>query len=38
MKLKADTIINENGIDNVFQSIYITIVSKKQKFLGKGSG
>ena len=34
---KAEIDINENGIDDVFESIYTTIVSNIQKFLGKGS-
>ena len=34
---KAETIINESDIDDIFQSIYTTIISKIQKFLGKGS-
>ena len=36
--LKAEIIINENDTDDVFQSIYATIVSNIQKSLGKGSG
>ena len=35
---KAETIINESDIDDVFKSIYTTIISKIQKSLGKGSG
>ena len=35
---KAETIINESDIDNVFKSIYTTIISNIQKSLGKGSG
>ena len=35
---KAQTIINESGIDDVFESIYNTIISSKQKSLGKDSG
>ena len=34
---KAETIINETDIDDVFQSIYTTIISNIQKSLGKGS-
>ena len=34
----AETIINENDIDDVFESIYTTIISNIQKSLGKGSG
>ena len=35
---KAEIIINEIYIDDVFQSIYHTIITNVQKFLGKGSG
>ena len=35
---KAEIIINESNIDDVFQSIYTTIVTNIQKSLGKGSG
>ena len=35
---KAEIIINENDIDDVFQSVYTTIISNIQKSLGKGSG
>ena len=35
---KGETIINENDIDDVFQSIYTTIISGIQKSLGKSSG
>ena len=35
---KAETIINESDIDDVFQSIYTTIISNIHKSLGKGSG
>ena len=31
-------IINERDIDDLFESIYTTIVLSKQKYLGKGSG
>ena len=31
-------IINENDIDVVFQFIYTTIISNKQKHLGNSSG
>ena len=34
----AETIINESDIDDVFESIYTTFISKIQKYLGKGSG
>ena len=36
--LKAEIIINKNVIDDLFQSIYTTIISIMQKCLGKGSG
>ena len=35
---KAEIIINENDIDDVFQSIYAKIITNIQKYLGKGSG
>ena len=35
---KAETIINENDIDDVFKSIHTTIITNIQKSLGKGSG
>ena len=35
---KADTIINECDINNVFKLIYTTIITNIQKSLGKGSG
>ena len=35
---KAEIIINESDIDDVFQSIYTTIIKNIQKSLGKGSG
>ena len=35
---KAEIIINENDIDDVFQSIYTITISKIQKYLGKGLG
>ena len=35
---KAEIIINASDIDNVFQSIYTTIITNIQKSLGKGSG
>ena len=34
---KAEIIINASDIDNVFQSIYTTIITNIQKSLGKGS-
>ena len=36
--LKAETIINESDIDDVFQSVYTKIISKLEKYLGKGLG
>ena len=33
---KVEIIINDNGIDDVFESIYTTIISNVQ--IGKGSG
>ena len=35
---KAEIIINASDIDNVFQSIYTTIITNIQKSLRKGSG
>ena len=35
---EAEIIINESKIDDALQSIYTTIISNKQKSLGKGSG
>ena len=35
---KSETIINESDIDDVFQSIYTTIITNIQTSLGKGSG
>ena len=34
---KAGEIINENDIDDLFQSIYTTIITSTQKSLGKDS-
>ena len=34
---KAEIIISESDIDDVFQSIYTTIVTNIQKYLGKDS-
>ena len=34
---KAEVIINESDIDDVFESIYTTIKTNIQKYLGKGS-
>ena len=34
---KVETIINESGIGDVFESIYITVMSNIQKYSGKGS-
>ena len=36
--VKAETIINESDIDNVFKSIYTTITPNISKSLGKVSG
>ena len=35
---KAEITVNESDIDDVFQSIYTTVISNIQKSLGKGSG
>ena len=35
---KVEVIINESDINDVFQSIYTTIITNIQKYLGKGSG
>ena len=35
--LKAEVIFNKSEIDDVFQSVYTTVISKIQKSLGKGS-
>ena len=35
---KAEIIINESNTDDVFESIYTTIISNIEKSLGKGSG
>ena len=35
---KAEIIINKGDIDHVFQSIYATIITDIQKYLGKSSG
>ena len=35
---KAETIIHKSDIDDVFKSIYTTIISNIQKSLGKSSG
>ena len=35
---KAQIIINKSDIDDVFESIYSTIISNIEKSLGKGSG
>ena len=35
---KAGTIINESNIDDLFESIYTTIISIIQKILGEDSG
>ena len=33
---KAEKVINESDIDDIFESIYTTIISDIQKFLEKG--
>ena len=38
LSLKAEIIINKSDIDDVFQSIYTTIITNVQKYLRKGSG
>ena len=35
---KAEIIINESDIDDVFESTYTTVISNIQKYLGKRSG
>ena len=35
--LKAETVINESDVDNVFESFSSTIISNIQKSLGKSS-
>ena len=35
---KAEILINESNTDDVFESIYTTIISNIEKSLGKGSG
>ena len=35
---KAETIIDENDIDDIFELVYTTIISNTQKYLGKGYG
>ena len=35
---KVEIIINESDIDDVFKSIYTTVISNIKKHLGKGSG
>ena len=35
---KAEIVINDSEIDNVFQSIFTTIMENIQKYLRKGSG
>ena len=35
---EAEIIINKSDIDNVFESVYTTIISNIQDFLGKGLG
>ena len=33
----AETVINEKDIDDIFESIYTTIISNIHKYLGRGS-
>lgn len=35
---KVETINNESDINDIFESIYITITSNKRTFFGKGFG
>ena len=35
---KPETVINKSDADDVFESVYTTIMSNIQKSLGKGSG
>ena len=35
--LKAETVINESDVDNIFESFSSTIISNIQKSLGKSS-
>ena len=35
---KSETIINQNDIDGVFESVYTTIISSIQKSIRKGLG
>ena len=35
---KAETIINKSGIDDVFETMYTTVISNIQNVLGKASG
>ena len=35
---KAEITINESDIDDVFETIYTTIITNIQKYLGNGSG
>ena len=37
-KSKAETIINESDIEDVFESVYTTIILNIQKYIGKGLG
>ena len=38
LKSKAETIINESDINDVFEPIYTAIISNIQNSIGKGSG
>ena len=35
---KEETIVNESDINDIFESVYTTIIPNIQKYLGKGSG
>ena len=37
LSLKAEITMKESGIDNLFEPIYSTMISHKQKSLGEGS-
>ena len=37
MNSKAETVINESDIDDVFELVCITVISNMQKSFGKGS-
>ena len=37
LQSKAETVIEESDIDDIFESIYTTVISNIQNLLGKGS-